>query len=153
MLESLFVENKKAPEETIIYYSKTHKAFNLIVSILLLGFGIYAFFYHNYYLGIGIIVLSIYLISNYNKSPENDTPQLILSKQGIISNGNRIRKWSEIKNEDIIVKHSYSGGRGEYYLSYDHKNGNEEILIDELNISTQKLSYLLKIYRKRSEKR
>ncbi|MDY8137271.1 hypothetical protein [Aquimarina sp. 2201CG5-10] len=153
MLESLFVENKKAPKETIIYYSKRYKVFNLIVSILLLGFGIYVFFYHNYYLGTGIVILSIYGIRNYHKSPKNDVPQLILSEEGIIFNGKRIRKWSEIKNEDIIVKPSYSGGQGEYYLSYDHKNGNEEIFINELNISTQKLNYLLKIYRNRSEKK
>ena len=153
MFESLFAENKKAPKETIVYYSKANRLLHQIFSILLIGFGIYVFFYHNYYIGIGIIVLNIYGNSNYHKSPKNRTPQLIISDDGIASKGNLIRKWSEIKNEDIIVKPSYSGGFSEYYLSYDHKNGNEKIFINELDISTQKLNYLIKIYRNRSEKK
>ncbi|WP_101446094.1 hypothetical protein [Aquimarina sp. MAR_2010_214] len=99
-----------------------------------------------------MIILSIYGIRSYYKSPKNENPRLILSDDGIVSNGSQVRKWSEIKNEDIIVKPSYSGRFGDYYLSYDHKNGSEKIFINELDISTQKLNYLLKIYRKRSDK-
>ncbi|MFD2561436.1 hypothetical protein [Aquimarina rubra] len=77
---------------------------------------------------------------------------MILSEEGISYKGARIKKWSEIKNEDIIFEPSSTGRKSYYYLSYDHRNRNEEILINELDISTQRLEYLLKIYRKRSQK-
>ncbi|WP_299313574.1 hypothetical protein [uncultured Aquimarina sp.] len=152
MLESLFVENKKAPIKTVIYYSKSSSLFNVIFSILFLIFGIYVFFYLNYLIGIGFIAISVYGIRNNYKLTKDNSVQLILSKEGIGYKGARIKKWSEIKNENIIFEPSSTGRKSQYYLSYDHRNRNEKILINELDISTQRLSYLLKIYRKRSEK-
>ncbi|WP_299211591.1 hypothetical protein [uncultured Aquimarina sp.] len=152
MLESLFVENKKAPKETKIYYSKPTSLFHMEFSILFLGFGIYSFFSLSYFIGIGFIAISVYGIRNNHKLIKDRSVQLILSEEGIAYKGTRIKRWSEIKNEDIIFEPSSSGGRSEYYLSYDYRNRNEKILINELDISTQRINYLLKIYRNRSQK-
>ncbi|WP_298546360.1 hypothetical protein [uncultured Aquimarina sp.] len=152
MLESLFTENKKAPKETTIYYSKSNSRFYMLFSILFLGFGIYAFFSLSYLIGIGFITLSVYGIRNNRKLIKDKSVQLTLSEEGISYKGARTKKWSEIINENIIFEPSSTGVKSQYYLSYDHRNRNEKILINELDISTQRLNYLLKIYRKRSEK-
>ncbi|MFD2561431.1 hypothetical protein [Aquimarina rubra] len=116
------------------------------------GFGIYTFFSLSYFIGIGFIAISVYGIKSKYKLVKDRSIQLILSDAGISYKGTRIKKWSEIKNEDIVTEPNYSGGQLEYYLKYDHRNGNEKILINVLDISTQRLEYLLKIYRKRNKK-
>ncbi|WP_298311895.1 DUF308 domain-containing protein [uncultured Aquimarina sp.] len=152
MLESLFVENKKAPKETRIHYTKSNGIFYIIFSILFLGFGIYAFFYLSYLIGIGFIAISVYGIRENRKLIKDTSVQLILSEEGITYKETRIKRWSEIKNEHIIFEPSPTGRKSQYYLSYDHRNRNEKILINELDISPQRVEYLLKIYRKRSAK-
>ncbi|WP_299603196.1 hypothetical protein [uncultured Aquimarina sp.] len=152
MLGSSFEENKKAPEKTVIYFSRSRSLFIIIFCVLLICFGIYVFFKINYFLAIALFIGAAIGIHRNLKLYKDQRPQLIISDKGITDNKGKFRSWSAIKNEEIVPKARFYNDSSGDYLIYDYHNRNEKISIDELDIGIGKLNYLLRIYRKRSQK-
>ncbi|WP_299895255.1 hypothetical protein [uncultured Aquimarina sp.] len=152
MLGSLIEENKKAPEKTVIYFSRSRSLFIIIFCVLLICFGIYVFFKINYFLALALFIGAAIGIHRNLKLYKDQRPQLIISDKGITNNKGKFRSWSGIKNEEIVPKANYHHDRSGNYLTYYYHNRIEKMSIDELDIGIGKLNYLLRIYRKRSQK-
>ncbi|GGA85291.1 hypothetical protein GCM10008015_27560 [Flavobacterium palustre] len=159
MLKSLFEENTKAPEETIISLSKSYSYFQIfggIVYIVLCLVAIFSNFSVSYKIlcFLILIYLTYALYSNVKESKTESKVCLKLNDKGIQIKSNKFITWSKIETFEFISRPNYSSSsQSKDYLVLNTSNGKEEIFLNELNISSQKLNYLLKIYKNRSLKK
>jgi hypothetical protein len=94
-------------------------------------------------------VAGVFLNVNYSKS-NNREVQLLLTNKGIQTPDTDFFNWEQI-SEETVTEESFKGNIN-YYLNYNYKNGNERMLITNLDISPKEIERLIGIYRKRSEK-
>ena len=158
MLKSLFEEITKAPEETIISLSKGYNYFQIfggIIYIILCLIAIFSSFprYYKILCFLILIYLSYALYSNIKNTKTEPKICLKLNDKGIQIRNNRFIKWSKIETFEFVSRPNYSSSSiSKDYLVINTSNGKVEIFLNELNISSQKLNYLLGIYKNRSLK-
>ena len=155
MLKKLFEENSKAPKETIITGTKTYNYSQLFGSCIYLIISTYLFFQSTAIVyKIILILICGYLVYvnclNLKAESKKTKIRLKIDANGIYITSGKIINWSEIEKFEIISKPNYSSSSSEDYLILFMKNYKEEIFLNELNISNQKLNYLLKIYKNRN---
>lgn len=93
-----------------------------------------------------IVAFVLWVMSR--EKPVED-PKIDINSQGIRIFDDRLYSWDEISNEKIIEKRSI--GSTFHYLSFDHKNGEKLISIDNTDILPFQLTELLAVYRGRYE--
>ena len=147
--EIIFENNLTVPSETTIYYSKGKNLVEMIIMLLCVAFGIYLIIEgENYLFGWALILFGSYFAFKEFKEATNKTPQIILSDKGIQTIHTRFYNWQDINNEDVDIQQS--GKNTNCYLTYGHKDGVENLLIDDYDTDYEKLRKLLRIYRGRS---
>lgn len=150
--EDLFEDDLTIPGETIIYYSKGGNFVEMAIMLGMAAVGIYLLVKtDSYILGSILTLLGAYFSFKEYKEATNTEPQIILNEKGIQTINTEFYSWSEIENEEVISQGS--GKNTNYYLTYDHRNGAEHLLIDDYETDQRSLNKLLILYRGRSKKK
>ncbi len=149
--------NSYAPDETIIKLSRTKLVTKNILWITLMIVCVYSVYFNLYglrYLALLLFFLFVYgVYQNVKKIKKEPKIQLRLSNKGLTLKNRSFINWSEIKKMEVIVKPNYSSSIQQEYLVVSTKKGKMEFYVNELNISSLRLEYLIKIYRKRFEEK
>ena len=150
--KDVFKEDYQAPKKSIIYYSKIKNSYEFLMMLACLALGIILLLTSDSYIIGSILTLTgIYFSYNELKQIFDTNPQIIIDDKGIETITTEFHKWSEIKNEEILMEGF--GKNREFYLFYNFSNNNSEKLkIDDYNISPKKLEKLLRTYRIRNKK-
>jgi hypothetical protein len=151
-VQDVYTEDVSAPNEVIIYYSKTQARFQIGFMILLVGFGFY-FGAKADSIFVEIIIGAGALFSGYTGISHllNKTPQIIINDKGIQTVKAPFAAWPDIIGDEVVTKQQ--GRSSVTYLEYAYPGGSESINIGELDIKKTLLENLLHTYRVRSEKK
>lgn len=152
--EDEYKEDYSLPPKMEIFYSKIHSYFELGVSILIIGIGIYFLLKgdtKNYILGTIMSVIGVYSSVKELRKLFNNKPLIIISNKGIRTKSAGFRNWSSIKNEEVIQE-GY-GKSAKSYLTYLYNDDEyEKLKIDSLNVSHKELENIIRTYRIRYTK-
>jgi len=152
--EDVFREDYSLPPKTIIRYSKSLGLIELIISVLIIGVGIYFITKgtnKNYVLGGIMSLIGIY--SSIKELPKflNNKPQIIIDSKGIETITTEFKNWSNVEYEEVIQE-GY-GKSAKSYLTYWYDNEIfEKVEIDRLEITHQQLENIIRTYRIRYNK-
>jgi len=156
MISELFVENKKAPPQTKIFLSQSYYNWQILIAIFWISIGVYFLFTKYWIFGIVFILYILFRmkdIPKFLKLVKRDRIQIELSVKGISLKGGRSISWSSISEDKVILESNHSAPWNAYeYLTFTAKSRKFKIFVNHLDTSSSRLEYLLKIYRKRSEK-
>ncbi|GAA4277990.1 hypothetical protein [Aquimarina mytili] len=148
--------NSYAPDETIIKLSRTKLLTENILWSTLMILCLYSVYFNLYglrYLALLLFFLFLYgVYRNVKKAKKEPKIQLRLSNKGLTLKNGSFINWSEIKKMEVIVKPNYSSSIQQEYLVVSTNKGKMELYVNELNINSLRLEYLIKIYRKRFKK-
>ncbi|MEO7311255.1 MAG: hypothetical protein ABIX01_12710 [Chitinophagaceae bacterium] len=149
ILVYLEMEYESIPEETVIYFSKTFAVFETLGGFAGLFFAFISYFYDHLATFIGILLLAGALLFIYTgiKRFFNRAPQITINTKGIATAKTAFKAWPQISNEKVCYR--YTGNKGIYFM-YDFEDGSENIRINALKISFEKMKMLVKTYRERS---
>lgn len=149
--EDEYREDHSLPKSSIIYYSKSKNAYELIIMLGCLGLGILLLVKSDSYItGTLLSIAGAYFSFKEFRQVTNSSPQIIIDDKGIKTITTDFQKWSEIKNEEVIMERT--GKQREFYLIYDYPNGLVKLKIDDYNINQKELENLLRTYRIRNNK-
>jgi hypothetical protein len=147
--EIIYKDDLTVPTEKIIFYSKRKNLIEMIVMVGCLAVGVYLIVKSNsYILGTILSVIGGYFAFKEFKQVTNKTPQIILNHKGIETINTKFYSWHDITNEEVDIEGS--GKHTHYFLTYEHPDGLESLLIDDYDIEYKELKRLLRIYKGRS---
>lgn len=152
--EDVYREDYSLPPKTIIKYSKSLGLSELIISILIIGVGIYFILKgtnKNYILGGIMGLIGIYSSIKELRKFLSNKPQIIIDSKGIETITAGFKNWSNIENEEVI-KEGYGKSSKSYLTYWYDEELFEKIEIDQLNINHQKLENIIRTYRIRNNK-
>lgn len=147
-LEDVFNEDLSIPFETKIFYNKSKMFFFFSFNFIFFCFLIFVSLQENtiFIIALIFLILSIYYLIRFL----NYKPQIIINNKGISTKKTSFYNWKEIENEEVITDRQ--GRAVNYYLIYNHPNGNEKLNIGNFNTNNRKLNKLLILYRGRYKK-
>lgn len=98
-------------QEEKFYYSKIAAGIAIATGAFMLVVAVGCFFEKGYTWIIGIVCggLGIYTLIKYWKRFNNDTPQLVVSPEGIWMNNTGLHAWKKIKKTKVIEEHGDNG--------------------------------------------
>lgn len=152
--EDEYKEDYSLPPKMEIFYSKLYNYFELGVSILIIGIGIYFIFKgetKNYILGTIMIAIGLYSTLKESRKALNNKPQIIIDSKGIKTKNVDFKNWSLIYNEEVI-KEGFGKSAKSYLTYFYDEDEYEKIEIDSLNVTHSELENILRTYRKRYNK-
>ncbi|SOS56039.1 hypothetical protein [Tenacibaculum finnmarkense] len=153
MISELFEENKKAPSETIVRLSKSYYFWQIVLFLFWISIAIWIIFLGSKIFGILLVCLAMYNIKDIFKVfsiIKNNSIQMTLSSKGISLYDGKTLSWNSIKDDKIIVEPDYiTSAISEEYLTFKINHNEKKIFINNLDINSLRLEYLLKIYRNR----
>lgn len=152
--EDEYREDYSLPPKMEIYYSKVYNYFELGVSILIIGVGIYFFTKvenKQYILGLIMAGIGLYSTIKELRKALDRKPKIVIDSNGIQTKNVEFKNWSKIENEEV-VKEGY-GKSAKSYLTYCYDDDEfEKIEIDSLNITHRELENIIRTYRIRNNK-
>lgn len=154
LVEDVYRDDISVAKESKIYFSKIKLSFTLIFLCAILTGFIYIIIngdlLKNMDSGLfsGILLMGFLIYSGYGdlKNILNSNPQIILSDKGIQIKNNQMISWKDINNEFV-----YGKWRRRNYKKVLVFN-DQEIIINDYNISIKELENLLHVYRVRYER-
>lgn len=153
MLSDLFEENKKAPSETIVRLSKSYYYWQIVLFLFWISIAIILIFLDLKIFGFLLACLVMYNMKNIFKVfsiIKNNSIQMTLSSKGISLCDGKTLSWNSIEDDKIIVKPNYGAlAISKEYLTFKINQNEKKIFINNLDITSLRLEYLLKIYRNR----
>ncbi len=152
--EDEYKEDYSLPAKMEIFYSKLYNYFELGVSILIIGIGIYFIFKgetKNYILGTIMIAIGLYSTLKESRKALNNKPQIIIDSKGIKTKNVDFKNWSSINNEEVI-KEGFGKSAKSYLTYFYDEDEYEKIEIDSLNVTHSELENIIRTYRKRYNK-
>ncbi len=156
MISELFVENKKAPQQTKIYISESYYYRQIALAIFWIAVGVYFLFAVHWIIGVVVILymlLAMRGIPRYLKLAKENSIQIELSDKGIALEGRKAISWEAISNDQIINEANHtSPWNPDEYLTFTAGSEEFKVFLNHLDTNSSRIEYLLKIYRKRSEK-
>ncbi len=152
--EDVYREDYSLPPKTIIKYSKSLGLFELIISILIIGVGIYFVTKgtnKSYVLGGVMGLIGIYSSIKELRKFLNNKPQIIIDNKGIETITAEFKNWSNIESEEVIQE-GYRKSAKSYLTYWYDEEIFEKIEIDQLDITHQQLENIIRTYRIRNNK-
>jgi hypothetical protein len=151
--KDVYHDDINVPKETTIGYSKGQMAFGLVAGFGFLAYSVYAYFVKDFnsiqiLIFLGIAIFFLFFNGKKLLSKKN---QILINSKGIQFEKTDFMNWEFISNERIDIRRS--GKYVHHYLILDFHSQQQEIRIDELNTSYNKLDHLLQVYRVRFEKK
>lgn len=156
MLKNLYEKRNEIAKDTIIYYSKSYNYFQIFGGLFWIGAGLFVLLLDvtKFYKVVIILILlyiSYALYTNIKSYQTKSKIKLIINDKGIMIE-KRFLSWSKIQSFEFISKPDYSTTIPKVYLLIHTTYGEEEIFINELDITSEKLNFLMGIYQNRSLK-
>ncbi|KJD31010.1 hypothetical protein PK35_16860 [Tamlana nanhaiensis] len=152
--EDEYREDYSLPPKTEIHYSRAYNYFELGVSILIIGVGIYFFTKgetKQYILGAIMTGIGLYSTIKEFRKAFDTKPKIIIDSKGIQTKNVEFKNWSNIKSEEV-VQEGY-GKSAKSYLTYFYDEDEfEKIEIDPLNVTHRELENIIRTYRIRNNK-
>ncbi len=150
-----YKEDYSLPPKMEIYYSKSYAYFQLSISILIIGVGVYFLLKDeegkSYIIGLIMSVIGVYSSFKESRKVFNSKPQIIIDNKGIKTKNIDFRDWSLIESEEVIQE-GY-GKSAKSYLVYFYDEGEyEKMEIDSLNVKYRELENIIRTYRIRYNK-
>lgn len=153
--EDVYREDYSLPPKTTIYYSKSLGTFELIISILIIGIGVYLITIErtnkNYVLGGLMGLIGIYRCIKELRKFLNNKPQIVIDNKGIETITTEFKDWSNIENEEVIQEGYGKSAKSYLTYWYDDKIF-EKVEIAPLDITYQQLENIIRTYRIRNNK-
>lgn len=152
--EDVYREDYSIPTKTKIHYSKSLSFFKLIMSILVIGIGIYLISKgtnKNYIVGGVMGLIGIYSSVKELRKFLNKNPQIVIDNKGIRTITTEFKSWSKIENEEVIQE-GYGKSTKSYLIYWYGNESFEKIEIDPLDITHQQLENIIRTYRIRNNK-
>jgi len=152
--EDVYREDHSLPPKTIIKFSKSLGLFELIISILIIGVGIYFISKEtnkNYVLGGIMSLIGIYSSIKELRKILNNKPQIIIDNKGIETITTEFKNWTNIESEEVIQE-GYGKSAKSYLRYWYDEEIFEKIEIDKLDITHQQLENIIRTYRIRNNK-
>lgn len=152
--EDVYREDYSLPPKTVIKYSKSLGIFELIISILIIGVGLYFITKgtnKNYILGGIMSLIGIYSSIKELRKFTNNKPQIIIDNKGIETITTEFKNWSDIESEEVIQE-GYGKSAKSYLTYWYDEEIFEKIEIDQLDITHQQLENIIRTYRIRNNK-
>lgn len=149
--EDIFQDDLSVPDETNIYFSKRKSFLHLLIMLIVVGCCIFLINSSNHIAGYLIVVLGVYFTFKEFMKIINKLPQITINADGIRTISTDFYNWNEIKNEEVIDESS--GKHIRHYLTYEHPNGIEQLLINDYAIDKSSLNKLLILYRGRNNQK
>ncbi|MBU2945437.1 hypothetical protein [Zobellia uliginosa] len=153
MLAGLFEENKKAPSQTIVRLSKSYYYWQIVLFLFWISIAIILIFLDLKIFGFLLACLVTYNMKDIFKvfsTIQNNLIQMTLSSKGISLCDGKTFSWNSIEDDKIIVKPNYAASViSKEYLTFKINHIEKEIFINNLDINSLRLKYLLKTYRNR----
>lgn len=152
--EDEYREDYSLPPKMEIHYSKVYNYFELGVSILIIGVGIYFFTKgetKQYILGAIMSGIGLYSTVKEFRKALDTKPKIIIDSKGIQTKNVGFKNWSNIESEEV-VQEGY-GKSAKSYLTYFYDEDEfEKIEIDSLNVTHRELENIIRTYRIRNNK-
>jgi hypothetical protein len=153
--EDEYKEDYSLPPKMEIHYSKTKIYFELAISILIIGVGIYLFTNGETkrYILLGAIMTGIGLYGTIKELRKafDRKPKIIIDSKGIQTENVEFKNWSNIENEEVIQEGF--GSSAKFYLTYYYdEDGFEKMEIDSLDVTPRELENIIRTYRIRNNK-
>jgi ABC-type multidrug transport system fused ATPase/permease subunit len=139
-------DDKTIPDQTIVHYSKTYIIVTIILSLIVLFISIIGALRDSIFFtitAIGSFVMIVFQLIRFKQRKA----QLTLSKDGLQFNDGYLIPWHKISQEWIGIK-----DENRLMLEVTHERGENEANLEKLGITMNRLRYLMKVYRNRSEK-
>jgi hypothetical protein len=152
--EDVYREDYSLPPKTTIHYSKSLGTFALIISILIIGVGIYLITEgtsKNYILGGIMCLIGIYGSIKELRKFLNKKPQIIIDNKGIETLTTEFKNWVNIEGEEVIME-GYGKSAKSYLTYWYDEEIFEKVEIDQLNITHKELENIIRTYRRRNNK-
>ncbi|PXY41397.1 hypothetical protein DMB65_08325 [Flavobacterium cheongpyeongense] len=152
--EDEYREDYSLPPKIEIHFSKAYIYFELGISVLIIGVGIYLFTIgekKQYILGAIMAVIGIYSTIKQYRKAFNNKPQIIIDSKGIQTKNVEFRDWSNIELEEV-VQEGYGKSSKSYLIYFYDEEEFEKIEIDSLNVTHRELENILRTYRIRHNK-
>lgn len=152
--EDEYREDFSLPPKKNIHFSKTYIYFELLVSFLIIGIGIYLLTQgekKQLILGAMMAVIGIYSSIKQFRKAFNNKPQIIIDSKGIQTKNVEFKSWSNIEFEEV-VQEGYGKSSKSYLIYFYDEEEFEKIEIDALNVSHMELENMLRTYRIRYNK-
>ncbi len=147
-------EDYSLPPKIEIFYSKVYSYFELGVSILIIGVGIYFLLKgetKSYILGTIMSVIGLYSSAKELRKIFNNKPLIIIDNKGIKTKNIGFRNWASIKNEEVIQE-GYGKSAKSYLTYFYDEDEYEKMKIDSLNVTHRELENIIRTYRTRNNK-
>lgn len=152
--EDEYKEDFSLPPKMEIYYAKAKSYFELGVSIVIMGLGIFLLAKEEnkqYVLGTIMMAIGLYSTVKGSRKAFNNEPQIIIDSKGIKTRNVAFKNWSTIKGEEVVQESH--GKSAKFYLTYSYEgNEFEKLEIDSLNVKPRALENILRTYRIRNTK-
>jgi hypothetical protein len=145
--KDVYKDDLNVPKETLVFYSKSNLAFELVISLFLIASGGYLY-YSDKPIWLALIMIAIggYSLYSWYKKINEKSPQIILNEQGITLKESGFFSWDDIDNDRVYTKSS--GKTSTTCLAFNY----EEVEIDGLDIDAEDVENLLHVYRVRFER-
>ncbi|NUY81115.1 hypothetical protein HUK80_09430 [Flavobacterium sp. MAH-1] len=145
-----FHDDKGVPFETVIYFSKGQKIFQILMGVLFIAMGIFlAIPAKKDIFGWISIAFGIFFAGKALRDYFNNDPQLVLNEKGLKKKKGEFTGWQHISGEDVIMKRR--GKHMQQLLVFRTQGIYHEIQVFELDKKGSELEKLLRIYRGRFE--
>lgn len=152
--EDEYREDYSLPPKMEIHYSKAYNYFELGVSILIIGVGIYFFTKgetKQYILGTIMTGIGLYSTIKEFRKALDTKPKIIIDSKGIQTKNVEFKTWSNIESEEV-VQEGYGKSAKSYLTYFYDKDEFEKIEIDSLNVTHRELENIIRTYRIRNNK-
>lgn len=149
--KDVYHDDISLPKETVLNFSKGGIAFGFVFGIAAIAFPVYQYlndeksFVYLIFVGLGLFFLYTSI-----KKINTKEPSIIINSLGIKLAKIEFMSWQSISDEFVDVRRN--GKHVNHYLVFKYQNQNQEIQIDELDTTNEKLEKLLQVYRVRFEK-
>lgn len=130
---------------TSIYYNKKPNLIEMAFIIATAGVGTYLLYREKYLSALILIGYFCYQAFKAYRHFFNNSPQIIISIEGIETVSTSFHPWEDIQNEDVISV--VENDQENEYLVYDHTEGPVQFLIGDFDIKGAGIKDLLVRYR------
>lgn len=144
------IGNVHIARETLIYFARRQKTFEVIVGLFMVGAGVYTILEAKKgFAGWIFLAFGIFFGGKSVRHLTNRNVQLVLSEKGIKKQDDELIEWKYISGEDIILKKH--GEHLTHFLVFSAHGKSYEVAVFELDKKASEIATLLHIYRKRFE--
>lgn len=149
LVEDVYEDDPSVPSEIKVSYSKWEALINFVVFGFLVLFGFIVINTESAFFGWGTIIIGTYYLFKNIRKLFRRTPLFTIGNKGITTSEFGSITWELIPYCYVEVR-GIGKGAEKYFVFFAKGKGSHEVLLDETNISIEKLEEYIKIYKVRN---